>query len=267
MIYYMRQVKPYRIILHADKENEEVRMNGTLKIKGMAGQRVHSVGKPGFTLVELLVVISIIAILASLLLPVLGRAKESARGIACKNNLKTLGTFFILYASDFKDSLPYNLTALADSWCRGGAYGTGITGAGYVGYEAWGKKLEQTSVYRCPSETNPNGYLNRVTYGINSRFVANAGGTFCPNAGMKQSLLKNFSRILLLGEQGNEKTNSLQWSCCYPWYTHIQPACVRQKAGRRHNNAGNLLFFDGHVGAYTRHHFETAAVNDSEIFR
>jgi prepilin-type N-terminal cleavage/methylation domain-containing protein/prepilin-type processing-associated H-X9-DG protein len=61
----------------------------------------------GFTLVELLVVIGIIALLMSILLPALHRARDSARAVACQTNLRSLGQAIYLYAHNNDGFLPW----------------------------------------------------------------------------------------------------------------------------------------------------------------
>ncbi len=59
-----------------------------------------------FTLIELLVTVAIIAILASLLMPALARAKESGRTVSCLNNLRQIAVASVTYSMDFNGHLP-----------------------------------------------------------------------------------------------------------------------------------------------------------------
>ncbi|MGO8930045.1 MAG: prepilin-type N-terminal cleavage/methylation domain-containing protein [Limisphaerales bacterium] len=94
-----------------------------------------------FTLIELLVVISIIAILAALLLPVLGRAKESGRGTACLSNLRQIGIALQVYVGDYNNRLPF----MSDIY-------PGVTNAFPGPDQVLSNQLGNLNVLKCPSD-------------------------------------------------------------------------------------------------------------------
>jgi prepilin-type N-terminal cleavage/methylation domain-containing protein len=65
-----------------------------------------SAAQTGFTLIELLIVVALLALLISILLPGLSQAREQARSVACRSNLRQLATAFLTYAAEWKDCLP-----------------------------------------------------------------------------------------------------------------------------------------------------------------
>lgn len=73
--------------------------------------------KRAFTLIELLVVIAIIAILAAILFPVFGRARENARRSSCQSNLKQIGLATLQYSQDYDEAmLPQRMTTSGPYW-------------------------------------------------------------------------------------------------------------------------------------------------------
>jgi prepilin-type N-terminal cleavage/methylation domain-containing protein/prepilin-type processing-associated H-X9-DG protein len=84
-----------------------------------AGSLSHYKGRgplqAAFTLIELLVVIAIIAILAALLMPVFGKAKENARGTACLSNLRQIGVGLQLYVQENNNRMPSMRDRLLDT--------------------------------------------------------------------------------------------------------------------------------------------------------
>ena len=145
--------------------------------------------RDGFTLVELLVVITIVGLLAGLLLPTLASSKAKARGIFCQNNNKQLVTGWLMYADDHAQWLPYNLAGAAArtniNWAAGvldWELTTDNTNSVELTESALGPYVGQVSaIYRCPSDSvvsslqGAAGWGNRTrSYSMNAQ-VGNAG--------------------------------------------------------------------------------------------
>jgi len=86
----------------------------------------------GFTLVELLVVIAVIGILASLMLPALAKAKAKANRMKCANNLRQIHTAFMMFSGEYDGRLPWTLTHEQGVELWQGLYGKQHTGAHHL---------------------------------------------------------------------------------------------------------------------------------------
>ena len=67
---------------------------------------VPSAHRRGFTLVELLVVIGIIALLLAILMPALGKARDHANAIKCLSNMRQIGQAYLMHAADHRNHVP-----------------------------------------------------------------------------------------------------------------------------------------------------------------
>lgn len=134
--------------------------------------------RKAFTLVELLVVIGIIALLISILLPVLKSARAAAQAVKCQSNQRQLMMAFLTFAHDHKNHLPGNFVDFDNpdydkrSWLLNS--GEPFTNAPQGG-TIW-KYVKTPGVYLCPTERDVVIYNAQV--GSNGRFDYAAFGVF-----------------------------------------------------------------------------------------
>lgn len=205
--------------------------------------------KRRFTLVELLVVIAVIAILASMLLPALNKARDKAKAIFCTGNLKQLGTGELMYANDNDDfAVPDFMSGHTNVVYYGNLIGWFEFLLPYTGGPAklpadfW-SKYKMPKVFFCPSALPDKNYGQIInydfpltSYGHNARLGALFMSTLAYRA-RKITSCKTPSLTVTLGDN-----KGVRWE--------VNAANWNTRFTQRHHGNDNIVFIDGHVSKF-----------------
>lgn len=205
-----------------------------------------------FTLIELLTVIAIVGILASIIIVAVGQVRSSARQSACRSNLRQIGVGWQLYLSEHKGVFPPFVPYEMYYW--GG--GSGTWGGPAPETRPLYPYIQDPKIFQCPSDTDDgsrvafhklsgNSYVmaNSNQRGILSRPVAT---NRVPIAGV-YTLLRNPSRTILVFEQTVRASEASYIS---------NPTATWYRDNWHAKDTSNILMADGHVET-----FERAALN------
>lgn len=138
-----------------------------------------------FTLIELLVVIAIIAILAAILFPVFGRARENARRSSCQSNLKQLGLGMTLYAQDYDERFVPSMRSVGSPVVSYVPFDKAIQP--YLGQQV-NMNNGSPMILKCPSDPRPrNPGQSARSYSIACRGTTNAADPLLQFTGARVS--------------------------------------------------------------------------------
>lgn len=221
----------------------------------------------GFTLVELLVVISIITLLISILLPALAAAREAAQSIECMSNLRQIGIATVIYQGDHDSSYP---PIVYDPQASGNKYrNTDSSTVEYWPGMFYKKQyIKDPHIYACPSapyhtyflhiigSSNPtpsNAAWRQIDYGANYIHIWGqgflTGQHYSRTTGhpVKQYKITDPSQTISVVD--SYRTDYPRGSGGYGWFGVYSYSATWAKYApdARHNNAVNVLWTDGHV--------------------
>lgn len=264
--------------LHIHKENNILFPAGVETEKRLeAASSRHAGAARGFTLIELLVVLAIVALLISIMLPALGRARESGQSVVCLANTRSIATAMAMYADEDRNEMfP---TARMPSMSMGGNPPAPFQMswiyllAPYLGAdqalpadpsnEDIARFVGRMSVCQCPSDHSENWESTMMprlaSYGINAYLTPNHP----PHWGVRASQIAFPTRTVL----GAELTEELATDHFMPMYWGDPPAVAnpmiqtRQwdpatqrplviQHSRHNGERANYVFTDGHARAH-----------------
>ena len=195
----------------------------------------HRVGRclpRGFTLVEILVVLAIIAVLATLLMPLAQRMSASAAAAKCSSNLREIGKGYALFSADNNGDLPY-------TWNQGMSAVTEI--GPYISVPGWWSMIkgEPAVVTVCPSD-NAKRRDGWPSYAFNIHLGDKRNG---PRR--KRVVFANPSKLCVAGDAPSDGRGDLFLMDSQD--RNADSGSKKFQWEARHSGGANVLFLDGHV--------------------
>jgi prepilin-type N-terminal cleavage/methylation domain-containing protein/prepilin-type processing-associated H-X9-DG protein len=212
--------------------------------------------KRGFTLVEVLIAIGIIAVLAALLFPVARNVRQGAQRSSCANNLKQLGVAFQQYVQDNGGRYPG--AGQLQRWGNGGHWvkGTnnGVT-SGTVNNDGMDGAL-----FKIATPDEPTGRTADIEGGALYSYVKSAPTYICPSSPYGEDTRLSYSmNCAIAGMNVNARMKTpgeinllVDEAYANDGFFYVANSTNSTDAlAQNHVKSGNILFCDGHVKSYT----------------